>query len=201
MITKRVAAYLRALGLTLFGCVAFGWLPSQADDLYRSQPFAALASDRVASRVGDSLTVVVIQTAEARNSAAASTAKGYNLGASVDAGSTSESLSLNFDRDSDRRGEVRRSQSFTTQLAVTVVEVTPNGDLVVSGEQRMLVNGQATTLRVAGRVRPADIQSDNRVPSNRVADARIEFDAVDRINERQRRNALAWLGNWFKGIF
>jgi flagellar basal body L-ring protein FlgH len=65
----------------------------------------------------------------------------------------------------------------------------------------MLVNGQATTLRVAGRVRPADIQSDNRVPSNRVADARIEFDAVDRVNERQRRKALAWLGNWFRGIF
>jgi flagellar L-ring protein precursor FlgH len=201
MMDVRVSVLSRLIAPALVGLVAFGFLPAHADDLYKSQPFAALASDRVASRVGDSLTVVVIQAAEARNSAAASSAKGYNLGASVDAGSTSESLSLNFDRDSDLRGEVRRSQSFTTQLAVTVVEVIPNGDLVVSGEQRMLVNGQATTLRVAGRVRPADIQSDNRVPSNRVADARIEFDAVDRVNERQRRGALVWLGNWFRGIF
>lgn len=172
-----------------------------ADDLYRGQSFAAMASDRVAAAVGDSLTIVVIQAAEARNSAAASSSAGYNLDASLDAGSTSEGLSLNFDRSGDRRGEVRRSQSFTTQLAVTVLEVKANGDLVVAGEQRMLVNGQATTLRVSGRVRPSDIQSDNRVPSNRVVDAKIEFDSVDRINARQRRSVLAWLGNWFRGIF
>lgn len=188
---------MHALGLFL----VFRGLPLFADDLYQGQPFASMAADQVASRVGDSLTVVVVQAAEARNSAAASSALGYSLDASLNAGSNSEALSLNFDRDSDRRGEVRRSQSFTTQLAVRVVDIASNGDLVVAGVQRMLVNGQATTLRVAGRVRPADIQSDNRVPSNRVADAQIEFDAVDRLNERHRRKALAWLGNWFKGIF
>lgn len=173
---------------------------AQADDLFRGQPFAALAADRVAAAVGDSLTVVVVQAAEARNSAAATSDTRFDLGASIEAGSTDEGLAVTFGRDEDRRGEVRRAQSFTTQLAVTVTEVTGSGDLIVSGEQRMFVNGQATTLRVGGRVRPADIQQDNRVPSHRIADARIEFDAVERLTLRERRSLLGWIGGWFRGV-
>lgn len=175
-------------------------IPASADDLYQGQSFAALASDRVASSVGDSLTVVVIQVAEARNSATASSNAAYDLGASIEAGSTDEGLSINFGRDEGRRGEVRRSQSFTTQIAVTVVEVAPNGDLIIAGEQRMTVNGQATTLRVTGRVRPADLQADNRVASNRVVDARIDFDSEERLDEDRRASLLSWLTDWFRGI-
>lgn len=187
-----------AAGLVLMAAV----LPvaASADDLYQGQSFAALASDRVASSVGDSLTVVVIQVAEARNSATASSNAAYDLGASIEAGSTDEGLSINFGRDEGRRGEVRRSQSFTTQIAVTVVELAPNGDLIIAGEQRMTVNGQATTLRVTGRVRPADLQADNRVASNRVVDARIDFDSEERLDEGRRASLLSWLTDWFRGI-
>jgi flagellar L-ring protein precursor FlgH len=170
-----------------------------ADDLFRGHSFASMAADRIASNVGDGLVIVVLQNAEARNSAANSTDFRYGLQGSVNSGSTDEGIDLSFSRDRAKKGEVRRSQSFITQLAVTVVSVLENGDLIVAGTQQVRVNGQQTAIRVSGRVRPADIRSDNRVLSTQVADASIDFDVGDEIARNARQPLIARAMSWFKG--
>jgi flagellar L-ring protein precursor FlgH len=121
------------------------------------------------------------------------------LQGSVNSGSTDEGIDLSFSRDRAKKGEVRRSQSFITQLAVTVVSVLENGDLIVAGTQQVRVNGQQTAIRVSGRVRPADIRSDNRVLSTQVADASIDFDVGDEIARNARQPLIARAMSWFKG--
>ena len=74
------------------------------------------------------------------------------------------------------RGEVRRSERFISQMSLTVRDVLPNGDLIVGGEQFLFINGEKTRIGVRGRVRPADIRSDNSVVSTRIADAEIDYD-------------------------
>ena len=52
----------------------------------------------------------------------------------------------------------------------------PNGDYRITGEQRMHVNGENTTIAVRGRIRQADIRPDNSVLSSRIAEAEINYD-------------------------
>lgn len=71
---------------------------------------------------------------------------------------------------------MRRSESFITQISVTIEEVLGNGDYRIAGEQTMHVNGERTVVRLRGRVRPSDITNTNQVLSTRVAEAEISYD-------------------------
>lgn len=150
--------------------------PAAAEDLYRGSNWAALGSDRRASAVGDALTIVIFQAAEATNSAQNSSRKKTDIGGSIRAGSLDESAELEFGGGYNGRGEVRRSERLVAQISVVVQSVLPNGDFVVVGEQLMRINGETTRIGVRGRVRPADITRDNTLLSSRIADAQINYD-------------------------
>lgn len=149
---------------------------AHADDLYKGSNWTAFSADRRASAVGDALTVVIYQAAEATNTAQNSSRKKTDLGGSIDVGSFDKSGSLEFGGGYTGRGEVRRSERLVAQLTVVVDRLLPNGDLVVRGEQVMRVNGETTRIGVRGRVRPADVSADNAVLSSRIADAEISYD-------------------------
>jgi flagellar L-ring protein precursor FlgH len=149
---------------------------AQADNLYRGTNWPALSGDRKASAVGDALTVVIFQAAEATNTAQNNSRKKTDLGGSISAGSLDERGSLEFGGGYTGRGEVRRSEKLVAQITVVVREVLPNGDFVVTGEQVMRVNGETTRIGVRGRVRFADVTADNTILSSRIADAQISYD-------------------------
>ena len=65
---------------------------------------------------------------------------------------------------------------MVAQIGVVVDAVLPNGDLRVSGEQVLKINGETTRIKLRGRVRPGDIGRDNAVVSNRLADVTIDYD-------------------------
>ena len=149
--------------------------PARADDLYRAGSWASLASDQRASAVGDALTVLVYQVAEASNVAQTGSRKSTNLTGSIRGGGLAESGSLTLGGGYSGRGESRRTERLVTQLSVTVADILSNGDLLVTGRQRMQVNGETTDVGVRGRVRPIDISSDNTVLSSRIAEAEIDY--------------------------
>ncbi|HEU0065787.1 MAG TPA: flagellar basal body L-ring protein FlgH [Sphingomonas sp.] len=149
--------------------------PAMADDLYRRGGPAALVSDQRAASVGDALTVLVFQSAESSNSAQNSSRKATDAAARLRIGDVNEGPGTSFGGGYAGRGEARRTERLVTQLSVTVSAILPNGDLVVTGRQRMHVNGEHTDIGVRGRVRPIDISSDNTVLSTRIADAEIDY--------------------------
>lgn len=146
-----------------------------ADNLYRGSKWSAMTSDRRASEVGDILTVVISQSAEASNLAQNTSHKSTDLGGSISGGPVKEQGSLSFGGGYSGKGEVTRSEKLITQISLTVQEVLPNGDLIVGGEQLLNVNGERTHIAVRGRVRSADIRADNSISSNRIADAQIDY--------------------------
>ncbi|GAA0303177.1 flagellar basal body L-ring protein FlgH [Sphingomonas oligophenolica] len=149
---------------------------ANAENLYKPSSWSAMSADRKAMQVGDALTVVVYQSAESTNSAKSDSTKNTNLSGGISAGSINESGNLHVGGGYSGGGQVQRSERFVTQITVVVDEVLPNGDLHVSGRQQMHVNGEHSNIGVRGRVRPADITSDNEVLSSRVADAQIDYD-------------------------
>lgn len=144
-------------------------------DLFRDGNWPALATDRRASARGDVLTIVVHQVAESSNVTQRARRRATDTGGAVRVGGVNEDASIRVGGGFSGRGEVRRSERLLTSLTVTIDDILPNGDLLVLGRQQVRVNGERTDIAVRGRVRPADIASDNSVLSSRIAGAEIDY--------------------------
>jgi flagellar L-ring protein precursor FlgH len=83
-------------------------------------------------------------------------------------------------------GSIRRNETVQLRVAATVMQVLPNGNLVVSGRQQVRVNSELRDLSVAGIIRPQDIGSDNTVRHDRLAEARIAYGGRGTISDVQR---------------
>ncbi|SHM36591.1 flagellar basal body L-ring protein FlgH [Rhizobacter sp. OV335] len=87
-------------------------------------------------------------------------------------------------------GNTEVATEFTAQLAVSVINVLPNGHLVVAGERRIGVNGGASALRFSGVVNPQDIRLGNVVNSRDVANASLESAGSGDVSEAASRSWL-----------
>jgi flagellar L-ring protein precursor FlgH len=148
-----------------------------AEDLYKPSNWPAMSADDKAFAVGDSLTVVIFQAAEASNTAQKASRRKTDIGGKIDGTfGVDEEASLEFGGGYTGRGEIRRSERLVAQMSVVVRDLLPNGDFIVDGEQAMRINGETTRIGVRGRVRRADIRADNSVLSSRIANAQINYD-------------------------
>jgi flagellar L-ring protein precursor FlgH len=75
----------------------------------------------------------------------------------------------------ENKGQCQQDNTFTGNIAATVLEVSPNGYLVVAGEKQIGFDEGAQFIRFSGTVNPKMITVNNTVDSNTVADARIEY--------------------------
>jgi len=83
-------------------------------------------------------------------------------------------------------GSIRRNETVQLRVAATVMQVLPNGNLVLSGRQQVRVNSELRELTVGGVIRPQDIASDNTVRHDRLAEARIAYGGRGTISDVQR---------------
>ncbi|KPL68256.1 hypothetical protein SZ64_09060 [Erythrobacter sp. SG61-1L] len=150
--------------------------PTQAEQLYRGTRWPAVAADRKAMGIGDAVTILIVETTRASSSLQNNSSRKSQTGGSFQAGGIDEGASLQFGGSYAGRGEVVRAEQFVAQISANVAELAPNGDFVIEGRQQMLINGEATTIAVRGRIRPQDISADNLIPSSRIADAQIDYD-------------------------
>lgn len=170
-------------------------LPARADDLYKGGAFAALASDRRAEHLGDSLTVIVLENAQASNSQDRQASRSASLSGRIVTGSRTNAGQIALDGATSGGGATERSGRMAAQITVVVDAELPDGDLHVSGEQLLNINGERTHLKLKGRVRRADITSANTVLSSLLADATIDYGGSQ--GARDGRGGLAsWLLGW-----
>jgi flagellar L-ring protein precursor FlgH len=84
------------------------------------------------------------------------------------------------------KGSVDRSEKINLKIAATIVQVLPNGNLVLAGKQQMMVNFDIRELLVSGIIRPEDISSENTVTYDQIAEARISYGGHGRIQDIQQ---------------
>lgn len=162
--------------LLLLAAIALPAVAAHADDLYKRSNWSAMSADRRATAVGDLLTVVVYENAESTNTTKTDSKRSTQVGGSVSGGKLNESGGLQIGGGYSGGGAVTRSDKLVAQITVTVRSVLPNGDLMVAGQQTMKLNGENTLIGIEGRIRPEDIEADNRILSSRIADAKIIYD-------------------------
>ncbi len=175
--------------------------PDYADgSLWNSGP-SSLFGDRRARNLGDIMTIVIeisdeasISNSSDRSRSGADTLSVPNFlgipqlinkklpdGASLDS-----AVGVNSSSSASGAGSVSRNEEITLRVAATVVDVLPNGHLVVRGNQEVRVNFELRDLQVAGIVRPEDVSRRNEITYDKIAGARISYGGRGQISNMQQ---------------
>jgi flagellar L-ring protein precursor FlgH len=91
-------------------------------------------------------------------------------------------------------GRTANKLTVSNRTAVTVVDVLPNGNLVVEGAKIIRTGVEDQYAYMRGVVRPVDIEADNTILSTKIADAQVEFIPAGELTEAQKKGWLlrAW---------
>jgi flagellar L-ring protein precursor FlgH len=173
-------------------------LPAFAESLYQAESFQSLTADRRAYRVGDALTVLVLENSSASSSADTTTEKRGGVGIAVSTQSSDKRANVDITEDFTGKGKIQRSGRLLATLTVNVVSVAPNGDLIVTGSQLIEVNEEKQHIQLEGRVRPTDVTESNTVLSSRIADAKIAYVGDGLLGEKQRPGILTRFLSWLR---
>ena len=155
---------------------------------------ASLIADTRSFRSGDVLTVMLEEATQA--SKKADTTMGKQSNSDLNLNLNGKAKAYGGGAQTDFTGSAASSQQNTLNGAITVVvqEVMSNGLLRVAGEKSLTLNQGEELVRVAGYVRAADVDAENRVSSQRIANARISYSGRGHLADA---NTPGWLTRWF----
>ncbi len=169
--------------------------------IFAAGNYRPLFEDRRARNIGDTLIISINEKINASKDSTTKTDRNGAITASVPTvvglpGKSFQGVSLDAKSANtfEGKGESASNNSFTGTMTVTVLEVLPNGNLIVSGEKQIGINRGTEFIRFSGVVNPATIVAGNVVSSTQVADARIEYRANGPIDEAQ---IMGWLARFF----
>ena len=166
-----------------------------------SRQRGSLLGDRRAMQRGDIMTVVIEidESAEISNATDRSRNGSETLGVPQlggipqrldeqlpDGASSADLVSINSSSSSGGDGSVSRNEKLTLRVAVTILDVLPNGVLSISGSQELRVNFELRELLVTGYVRPEDISRQNEITYDKIASARISYGGRGQITDVQQ---------------
>jgi flagellar L-ring protein FlgH len=169
-----------------------------------SYGYRPLFEDRRARNVGDTITVNIVENTAANKKSDSSTKRSSdnNFGVTNVKGMPGKSflgagLAATSDFQFSGEGAATSNNVFTGTLTVTVTEVLPNGNLVVSGEKQVGIGPGSEFIRLSGVVNPVYVSGANSVTSVQIADARIEYRANGQIENAQN---MGWLSRFFLNV-
>ncbi len=176
--------------------------PAQANGaIYQTGFHRPLFEDRRARNVGDTLTVNIVEntSADKKSNTTTNRSSDNNFGVTNVSGLPGKSfmgagLAANSDIKFSGDGETASNNVFTGTITVTIIEVYPNGNLLVSGEKQVGINHGSEFIRLSGVVNPLYMTSANSVNSVQIADARIEYRGSGQIENAQN---MGWLSRFF----
>lgn len=225
----KLKTLLACLGLLLGGCITNTPKPDPAyaptrphmapppesrnGAIYQAGYAVSLFEDQRARRVGDLLTIQLVENTTASKEAKTNTKREntttttnptllgstpqFNVPGIVPLASNKNNTlanSLSSNNDFKGSGDSSQKNSLSGSITVTVSEVLSNGHLLVRGEKLLTLNQGDEYVRIAGIVRPADIRPDNSVLSTQVGDAQISYAGKGQVADA---NAAGWLARFF----
>lgn len=172
--------------------------------IFQAQAYRPLFEDHRARLPGDTVTVNIIERVQASQKSSSSVEKSGALEAGITAlpGFSSSSFArANAAGSSSNtfagKGGTESSNNFTGTITATVIEVLPNGHLVIAGEKQIGLNQNVEVMKFSGRVDPRFIQPGNAVSSAQISDARIEYRGRGQQAEAQ---VIGWLARFFLSV-
>jgi flagellar L-ring protein FlgH len=199
---------MRRMGGFWVAFVALACAPAvvHADSVW-SERSASIVSDNKAFRIGDIVTIIVQEDDTVTNSVSNSLSKTTSTQGQIDTvnlpslfsgnvssllkGTLTPQAQYGSARSLDGKGSYNLQGSMQSQISAVVMEVLPNGNLVIEGSRLKRSVNEKVLIRISGIVRPEDISNTNTVLSNAVAQGKIVFE-----NDGPIANSNRW--GWFE---
>jgi flagellar L-ring protein precursor FlgH len=180
--------------------------PPTNGSIFQAGQYRPLFEDHRARLVGDVITVQIVEKVSATQKSTSSIDKTGGLSAGVTAipGISANSftaaratIGATSGNTFAGKGSTENSNDFSGTITATVIEVLPNGHLIIAGEKQIGVNHNVDVLRFSGQVDPRAIQTGNSVASAQIANVRIEQRGKGQQADAQ---GIGWLGRFFLNV-
>ncbi|MBI5017392.1 MAG: flagellar basal body L-ring protein FlgH [Deltaproteobacteria bacterium] len=189
--------------------------PVQSTSLWADgAPLTGAYNDNRARRVGDVVTVLVVESSAASREASTDLSRGSSVDASVSAmlgapmtfgldhlygsGGFDPSVKAGTKNSFKGQGTTTRKDQLRSTVAARVVNVLDDGNLVVEGRRQVTVNEENQFLFVRGIARPSDISPENSITSIALADAQILYGGRGDLADQQKPG---WLGRIVSAVW
>ena len=180
----------------------------QGGAIYQASSVQELFRDARAYRVGDILTINLIEQTDAEVRSSTTTAKDDSIGLGIttllgNPTPTFNNLALgdNFtdaSRNFTGTGNSTQSNSLEGDLTVVVSQVLSNGNMIVRGEKIVTINQGTEYMRLSGMIRQMDIAPDNTISSTKIANARVSYGGGGPLAQA---NSAGWLSRFFSSEY
>lgn len=178
-------------------------MPISEGSLYSPQMSVNWYTDLKARNVGDIVTINIVESAKASKNASTKTSRNSEFGASwsgvlskLSGNWFGDEHKASFDNEFEGKGETTRSSQLNAYITAQVIQVLPNGNLVIQGSREVRVNNENQYINIQGIVRPEDISANNIVLSTFIAEARIELTGQGVIADKQRAGWFTRILDW-----
>lgn len=167
-----------------------------------SNGYAGLVTGNRARALGDMITITLVENITTTKSTSGDTERGGSLGITPpSAGPLSfldpNALNIASEGSFSGGGNASQQSSLNGTVVVTIAALHPNGTAEVVGEKKMSLSQGDEWVQFAGRIRLVDIDAENRLPSSRVANARIIYSGKGAVQQASRPG---WLSRFFNFI-
>ena len=151
-----------------------------------------LVGDRRPNRIGDIVTVVVAENTKTKDKAKTNVSKTNDNSVSDGTGIFSFLKAFGFNSKSDMTGDGSTERTHVAQTTITclVTDLLPNGNLVIEGTRDVTTHDENMTLKVVGVVRPEDVDANNNIASDRIANAEISISGRGSLTRIQKPGLL-----------
>lgn len=169
-----------------------------ADNSLWGKEMGDMYEDRPDFNSGDVITVIINENASAIQSANTDTEQSSEV--KTDPGSgwldIFKGFGFGYSDSNDAQGQTKRTGTLEASITTQVVEKMGNGNLKIEGEKEIKINNEKQIIKLSGLVRPEDINLNNEISSQKVAEASIEYNGQGPITHKQKSGWLGWLFGW-----
>lgn len=179
----------------------------RSDSLWNDENATSMYADKRAGRVGDIITIIVQESASTSKDSSTKTSKKSSADVGISqflygpqaSGFLTKkgqypSLKYSSDTSFDGGGQINNSEKITARVAVRVVDVLPNRNLVVEGRRQTSFSGEVQDVVLRGVIRSEDIMANNTVYSYNVADVTINFISRGTVTDASKKG-------WFSKVW
>lgn len=203
---RRFSSFSKAGAVALWLCAAPA-LRVGADSLWKPDTTVSMFADKKAHAVGDIITILVQENNGATRNNNTTTSKKSSVDSSISSffyspgasslltkGGTLPALKFSGDSEFNGGGQINNTETITARLPVRVIDVLPNGNMLVEGHRQTAFSGEKMDAILRGTVRADDLSANNTVYSYNVADATITFVGKGTLSDTQRKG-------WFQRVW
>lgn len=173
----------------------------------RDKNMRSMYVDDVARMIGDILTVNIIEDSKVDNKAKRNLSKSTSRSTAFDGELGIDhilpsvpgfAMSAKSSNTLSGKADFKDERSYEDSISVVVVDIQPNGNLVIMGVRHRNITGDIQMIEVSGIVRPSDIAFDNTVQSRQIANFRVVTKSK---GVAEPYNRPGWLGKFFDIIW